>query len=137
MISVTRVLAAPPERVFAYLAHLPNHWRLAESLQEVESTGELTAHVRLRGPLGISRTAVTEVVQVAASSRLRGRALVGGTLAHVAWDLEPVGGGTRVTLSTEIVRATPADAIVLALGGNWWLRRVYAEVLAQLGQVVA
>jgi uncharacterized protein YndB with AHSA1/START domain len=136
VISAARVVAAPPDRVFEFLAHLPNHWQLDAALAEVDATSETTADVRLQGPFGIARVAHTEVLEAVPPSRLRGRAVVGGTVGHVAWDLEPADGGTRVRLSTEIARAAPRDAAVLALGGQWWLRRVYARALANLAFAV-
>jgi uncharacterized protein YndB with AHSA1/START domain len=137
VIRAERVVAAAPERVFAFLAHLPNHWHLDDALREVEATGETTANVRLQGPLALARSARTEVVEAVEPTRLRGSALVGGTVARVAWDLERAGAGTRVRLSTEIVRATPLDAALLALGGRRWLRRVYSRVLMRLEEELA
>lgn len=133
MIAAERMLAVPRDRVFAFLSHLPNHWDLHAALVEVETTGETEARVRLQGPAGIARDAYTRVLAVEEPSRLRGVAEVGSrTVARVAWDLEAVGESTRVRLSTEIERASFLDRIVLALGGTWWLRRVYAESLENL-----
>src|SRR3954462_11146691 len=55
-IESTRVLAHPPERVFAFLSDLSNHWQLDDSFA-VHNGG-----VVIHGPLGISRTVRTEVV---------------------------------------------------------------------------
>jgi hypothetical protein len=69
-------------------------------------------------------------------SRLRGRAEIGaGTVGEVHWQIEPRRGGSRVTLSARVVRARPLDRVLLLLGGRWWLGRVFAEAVEQLGRV--
>src|SRR6478735_7074114 len=55
-IESTRVLPHAPERVFAFLSDLQNHWQLDDSFA-VHDGG-----VVIHGPLGISRTVRTEVV---------------------------------------------------------------------------
>jgi uncharacterized protein YndB with AHSA1/START domain len=138
VIVAERTIDAPRERVFEFLAHLPNHWRLHDALEEVDSIENTTARVRLRGPLRISRDARTEVLEAVAPERLRGRAdLSGGTRARVGWDLEDAGAGTtRVRLTTEIEAAPLRDRLLLALGGRWWVRRIYADALANLERLV-
>ena len=137
MIRAGRTLGVPRERVFEFLAHLPNHWRLHDSLLEVESSGEQSAVVALSGPFGVRREARTRVEHAEAPSMLRGVAEVGGTVARVGWDLEERGAGTHVVLWTEIERASRRDRLVLALGGRRWLRGVYARVLANLERELA
>lgn len=138
MISAERTIDAPVERVFAFLAHLPNHWELHDALVHVEATGESAARVRVVGPIGLRREARTRVAEVDEPSRLRGVAELGPlTTARVAWDIEARGERTHVRLSTEVGRASRADRLILALGGTWWLRRVYAQALANLERALA
>ena len=137
MIAAEREMPIAREPLFAFLAHLPNHWRLHDALTEVEATSETTARVRLQGPLGIGRDALTRVEAAVEPERLRGTAEVeSGTVARVAWDLTSVGRGTRVRLSTTIERASLADRLVLLLGGSLWLRRVYRHALVNLEREV-
>jgi hypothetical protein len=91
----------------------------------------------MRAPLGLSRVARTRVLEAEAPLRLRGRAEVGrGTVGAVAWEIEAEGRGSRVTLSAEVVAATRADRLLLALGGRALLGRIFAEALERL-EVVA
>src|SRR4029079_11622295 len=55
-IESTRLLPHPPERVFAFLSALRNHWQLDDSFA-VHNGG-----VVIHGPLGISRAVRTELV---------------------------------------------------------------------------
>jgi hypothetical protein len=92
--------------------------------------------VRVRGPLGLSRTARTRVLGAEEPRELRGRAELGRrTAASVRWSIEPRGGGSRVTLSASVDEASALDRVLLACGGAWWLRRMFAEAVEQLGRV--
>ena len=142
------VVHQPPDAVFAFLADLRNHWRLEGrfvDLEAVDGRGSATptgGRVRIRGPLGLSRVARTQVLeavppQVGAGGRLRGRADVGAaTVGRVAWDLEPTELGTRVALSATVERASPADRVILALGGRAWLRRLFQAAVSSLERVL-
>lgn len=124
--------------VFAYLADLSHHWTLADRFVEVVRLDGQPANggvVRLRGPLGTSRTVVTRVSEVCAPSALTGTATVGrGTVAHVRWALDEHEGQTAVTLEATVVRAARADALLLRLGGRRWLARRFARVLDRLAE---
>jgi hypothetical protein len=138
-ISVTRVIHHPPERVFAFLSDLRNHWRLEHRFVALEELhGDAAGgRVRMRGPLGIHRTARTRVVRAeeprAGRAALRGRAeLTGGTVGVVRWDIVGTGGDSIVTLAATAERASFVDRVLLLLGGAWWLRRILARALANL-----
>jgi hypothetical protein len=121
--------------VFAFLADLSNHWRLSRRFAALESVDADGAggRVRIRAPLGLSRVARTRVLEAEAPRRLRGRAELGRrTVGRVAWEIEPNGGGSRVTLSAEVVDAGAADRLLLALGGRALLARIFAEALDRL-----
>jgi uncharacterized protein YndB with AHSA1/START domain len=131
-------LDLPPERVFAFLADLRNHWRLTPRFAELESLdGDAAgARVRIRGPLGLSRVARTRVLEAQEPLLLRGRAEVGrGTVGSVRWTIEREGEGSRVAISAEVERASPLDRAILALGGRRFLRRGFAQALEELGRV--
>ena len=148
-IEATGHVAAAPERVFAFLAVLENHWALADELIELvsleprgASDGETTGRarggrVRMRGPLGVSRTAVTRVVAARPSVELRGTARVGRrTRGRIAWTLREEEGGTSVTLGAVVEQAGALDRALLGLGAEDWLRRCFRRVLARLAEVV-
>ena len=129
------VVPAPREEVFEFLSDLGNHWVVAGRWIEVVAlagNGD-GGRVRIRGPLGLRRTAVTTVDRVEPPARLEGSARLGRTEARVAWTLRPRDGDrTEVQLAATVVRAAPLDRAVLALGGAAWLRRLFAVTLAHL-----
>ena len=134
-IDASAVVPAPREAVFDFLSDLGNHWAVAGRWIEVESLDGRGngGRVRIRGPLGVHRTAVTSVERVRPPERLEGTARLGRTEARVAWTLyERRSGGTEVRLAATIVRAGALDRAVLALGGASWMRRLFAATLAHL-----
>jgi uncharacterized protein YndB with AHSA1/START domain len=143
-VEATALVPAAPEDVFEFLSDLRNHWRLADRFVEVlaldSSAGghEDGGTVRVRGPLGIGRTATTRVVATRAPRLIIGTAeLGGGTRARVSWTLAGRLGATRVRLAAEVERAGGLDRVLLALGGRWWLRRVFAGALERLARELA
>jgi hypothetical protein len=134
---------ATRDGVFAFLAALPNHWGLANRWIEVlslQAPPEAPAGsdpdggvVQICGPLGIRRTARTQVLAADPPSRISGRAeLPGGTAATVTWVLKEASPGTRVRLEAEVETSSPLDRLLLALGGRAWMRRRFATVLESL-----
>jgi uncharacterized protein YndB with AHSA1/START domain len=137
-IEASRTVAATPEAVFAFLAHLENHWKLAGRWVEVVAIEDASGRVRIHGPLGLRRTARTIVVDAKPSHLIRGTAeLSGGTAAQVAWELHEEAGGTAVRLSAEVERTAPGDRLLLALGGGTWMRRRFAAILDRLNEHVS
>jgi hypothetical protein len=124
--------------VFGYLENLANHVSLAPHSAQVMSLGPGPhglghAVVRLTGPLGLRRTAVTEIVQADAPGFIAGRARVGSrTEAGVTWRIAADEQGSDVTLSASIESAGPLDALVLRLGGRRWIARRFATALGTL-----
>ncbi len=138
MIEATRTVSAPPERVFDFLSDLRNHWRLEKRFLELEDVGERDGVILLTGPLGLSRKARTEVLEAERPTRVAGRAdLRGGTVGLVAWDIWPEGPGSRVRLAAEIPQAWLPDRILLMIGGRIWLRRLFAQALANLDETLS
>lgn len=145
-IAATGFVPAPPDTVFEFLADLENHWRLAGRFIEVDNLdrppGEpgspaIGARVSMRGPLGLSRTAQTQVVVAVPSSEIRGTARVGRrTRAEVRWELRPEAAGTRVALSAVVASAGPLDRALLAIGGRRWLTARFHEVVGRLARAV-
>lgn len=122
----------PPEEIYALLADLREHWRLAGRWVQALELGDDGGVVRLRGPLGVTRTARTRVVLAEAPGLLAGEAVLGATRANVSWLLRTEGEGTRVTLRADVVEATSGDRLLLALGGRKWLRARFRVTLARL-----
>jgi uncharacterized protein YndB with AHSA1/START domain len=148
LISATREVPARPERVFEYLSGLDNHWRLADRWIEVVSLDRAPSaepgeppdrgRVRIRGPFGLRRTAVTRVLDADPPRSMDGSARIEGrTVARVSWTLEERSSTTEVTLAAELESAAPLDRLLLALGGRLWLQRRFASVLGRLADLFA
>ena len=146
-IEAIAVVPAGAEDVFDYLARLDHHWQLMDhSVDVVELAGEAesgpdSAVVRMHGPLGIGRTAHTQVLAAERPTMLRGRAGIGRrrdggrvTEGEVSWTLEPQGSGTRVRLEARVKRAGLGDRLILALGGRAWLRTRLRDALGRLAR---
>jgi len=137
-----RVVAAPRPVVFDFLADLENHWLLADRFVEVLTLERPPGggparggRVRVRGPLGISRTAQTRVAEADPPHAIAGTASVGRrTEAQVRWTLAPEGESTRVRLEAAVQRAGTIDAVLLAAGGRRWLGRRFDSILATLAR---
>ena len=137
-ICATRLLPVDRAEVFGFLADLENHWRIADRFVDVVSLdgppGARTGgQVRIRGPLGVRRTARTRVDAARPTEEMRGSAELGrGTSAEVRWSLRPRDDGTAVTLTARIRHAGRADRLLLALGGLTWMRRRFDGALRAL-----
>jgi hypothetical protein len=139
-----REVAVPPDILFSFLADLENHWLLTDRFAEVltlDRPGGGPARggsVRIRGPLGLGRTAHTRVVDAHPPTFLAGIARVGPrTQARVRWTLAPSGDGALVRLEATVERAAPLDRLLLAAGGRRWLEREFAAILVTLDRRVA
>ncbi|HEY2603880.1 MAG TPA: SRPBCC family protein [Thermoleophilaceae bacterium] len=136
-VNATRLIQAERVRVFGFLSDLDNHWQLADgaiSVVSVEPGGG--GRVRMRGPLGVRRTAITNVDEIDPPRAIAGHARVGAvTRARVTWELEPSGqGATAVTLKATVEEAAPLDRLLLAAGGRAWLESRFERILATLAE---
>ncbi len=142
-ITARRVLAAPAGAVASFLSDLSNHARLAPDSVEVLSldrrrSGADHAIVRLRGPLGIRRTASTELAPPVEVNTISGTARIGRrTLASVSWTIRDEGDGARVELHATVESAARFDALALRLGGRRWLAGHFAAALDRLAAELA
>jgi hypothetical protein len=68
----------------------------------------------------------------AEAGELNGRADLGSTVGRVRWLIEPARQGSQVTLSAWVDRASFFDRALLALGGRWWLQRIFVSALERL-----
>ena len=136
MIAASCRVDASPEAVFGLLADLSSHWRLIDRWTQIDdvSPDGRSATVRLRGPLGLRRTAYTRVLVSRPPRALEGEARVGRrTVGHVHWILTRAGDATIVVLRADVPAAGALDRAVLALGGRRWLRARFADALGRLG----
>ncbi len=142
-VHATRSVAADIAVVFAFLADLENHWRLADRFVEVvELAGPPGARtggrVRVRGPLGLRRTAAIRIDLARPVYEVRGSAeMSGGTVARVRWRLRPLSKRTVVTLGATIEEARPLDRLLLRAGGLAWLSARFEGALESLESSLA
>ena len=142
-IVASRLIRAPADQVLRFLADLENHARLAPGLVELVSLERgpdlcTRALVELRGPLGIKRTATTELVPTRVADSIAGRASVGkGTLVSVVWRIRRRATGSAVTLCATLDATRPLDAVLLRLGGRRWLAKRFAVALDHLSDQFA
>jgi hypothetical protein len=134
-----RVVIAPPEAVYEFLADLSNHYLI--SVRQLDlvalAPGNTGGRIVIRGPLGIRRTARTMVTWDRPTTAFGGTARVGSrTRAAVDWGVRDCGTVTRVTLSAHIMNAGLVDRALLAVGGRRWLGRCFRHTLARLAHVL-
>jgi hypothetical protein len=137
-IASSRLVPAPPDTVFRYLEDLAHHERLAPHAADLMTLcrrpwGLDRAIVRLRGPLGLRRTATTELVRTEPPRLLVGRAMLGSrTTASVTWTIATAPAGSVVSLGATIEAAGLLDSLVLHLGGRSWIARRFSLALDSL-----
>jgi uncharacterized protein YndB with AHSA1/START domain len=141
-ILASRAVPATAEAIFAFLSDLENHWLIADRFVDVVSLegpqgARHGGRVRIRGPLGIRRTAETRVIATEPTHRLWGRADLGrGTSAEVSWRLTPTRQETEVELAASVESAGPVDRAMLALGGRRWLALRFRAALDRLAEMI-
>jgi carbon monoxide dehydrogenase subunit G len=142
-VQAAAIVGASPEAVFAFLADLENHWSLTSGWVEVRRLDRVGSgparggRVRLHGPLGLRRTAHTQLLELDPPARVAGTAAVGRrTRATIAWDLVPDGDATLVRLSARIDRLGLVDRLLWATVGQRVMARGFPAVLARLQSVL-
>ena len=140
-ISASALVPATPEEVFEFLCDLENHWLLADRFVEVLTLDRSQngvaggGTVKVRGPLGLGRTATTRVVDIERPTSMTGTAeLSGGTTAVVRWVLTRDDGATRVELAADLEKTRLLDRILLAAGGRRWIRHRFSSILETLAR---
>jgi polyketide cyclase/dehydrase/lipid transport protein len=133
-IEARTAVPAPAPAVFAFLSKLGNHWRVADRFVDVVTLDPAGGVVRVRGPLGLRRTAATRVELMDPPHRIVGSARIGRrTRARVSWTLADRDGITNVRLAAQLESASAVDRLLIALGGRRWLTHRFASALARLG----
>jgi hypothetical protein len=133
VIEATRRVPRPREELYAQLADLRGHWRLAGRWVRPLVLEDGGGVVRVRGPLGLHRTITTRLTETRPPECVAGEAVTRGTRARISWDLEDAGDATVVTLRADVLSASPADRALLAAGGAWWMRTRFVSTLKRLG----
>jgi hypothetical protein len=138
-VTASAPVRAPADAVYDFLERLPNHALITGRGLRLEhvAPGGRCARIALRGPLGIRRTARTNVTRLLRPHGLGGTATVGRhTEAEVNWVIDRTPAGSLVTLTATILRAGAMDRLLLAFGGRWWLARSFTHAVALLAVAV-
>jgi Polyketide cyclase / dehydrase and lipid transport len=143
-IRASRLVEAPQDELFDFLANLDNHWRLADRFIDVlalerDADGRADGgRVRMRGPLCVRREAATQVLAADPPQQMLGMAEVGRrTRGFVRWKLRGEEDGTHVRLEATIDRVGWLDWVLLVLGGRAWLERRFDALLGRLPETFA
>lgn len=146
-VTVSVVIARPPEEVFDYLADLANHaeftdhylkdWRLTREQSAGRGAG---ARYRVAAPLNRFSWADTTLTEVRRPFRIveEGR---GGKFNRIGvrsvYELSPgARNTTRVELTSETEPAMLSDRIMESLGARAWLRRQNARAMRRLRSIL-
>jgi uncharacterized protein YndB with AHSA1/START domain len=130
----TVVIDRPPEDIYAYLVDVANHPEFTDHyLKDFRLTREDSigpgagARFRVDAPLNRFSWADITIAEATAPRRIvqRGRAGKYNRIRLVStYELEPAGGSTRVTLTTETERPRlPSDRIMEAIARRWYRRK--------------
>lgn len=133
-VSSTVIIDRPPEEVYAYLVDVANHAEFTDHyLKDFRLTREDSiglgagARFRVDAPLNRFSWADITVVEAEAPRRIvqRGRTGKFNRIRLVAsYELEPTGGATEVTLTTETEQPRlPSDKIMEAIARRWFRRK--------------
>ncbi len=101
-VSVNRRCAAPPEKVWPWIADPHMHVRtLPDSVSKIEVSddGDVACVVTA---MGVSEPMIVRVVEAVEPTRLVERRVDGGREATTIFEVEPDGDGSAVTLTSEI-----------------------------------
>jgi hypothetical protein len=131
-VAARRHVPRPREELYALLADLRSHWKLAGGWVQPLELRDDGGTVRVRGPLRLHRTITTTLTDTRAPELVAGEACIGSTRAAIQWRLEPDGAGTLVTLRADVLHAGPIDRALLALGGRRWMAGRFAATLKRL-----
>jgi hypothetical protein len=139
-ITAERAITAPAVELFEFLSDLENHWRLTgKGIEVFKLTGEpghrTGGRVRIRGPLGISRTVQTEVLAAHPHTEMHGRARIGrSTEAMIRWRLVPQDNERTVVTLDADAHPGPLDRALLIAGGQRWMTRLFSRTLDRLAE---
>jgi uncharacterized protein YndB with AHSA1/START domain len=136
-VRAARSIASPPERVFNLLETFDHHLDLvSERVERLERYQE-GPRVRLRGPLGVSRTVRTRLTYARRPESIVGRIDAGGrTRGTVRWSIQRSGAGSWVQVEGRAEALGWMDRLLAILGGRRWLNRSIELALERLDERV-
>lgn len=146
-VTVSTVISAPREQVFAYLQDIANHPEFTDHylvdwhLTREDSIGlGAGARYRVKAPGNRFSWGDSTFTEVTAPRRIveTGR---GGKANRIRtlgiYELSPApGGATRVQFSLETEARVLSDRIMEALGGRSWLKRKNAKAMRRLRSII-
>src|SRR5215471_6840153 len=144
--SVDVTIDKPREEIYRYLLDIANHAEFTDHyLVDWHLTREnpvgVGAGARFRAKAPLHRFSWGDVTITKAESPRRiveqGR---GGKFNRIrtlgVYELEPTGGGTKVTYTFQNVAKTPTDRVMQSFGAKSWLKRKNAKALRRLKSIL-
>jgi uncharacterized protein YndB with AHSA1/START domain len=146
VVTVERVIPAPPEKIFELIADPERHRDIDGSGTVREAKGEsqkleLGSKFGMSMKMGVPYSMVSTVVEYEPNRRLawqtRGPGAIGRHVAGRIWryELEPVDGGTRVRESWDIRQESAVTKPVVRLGAKK-TRENMEKTLARIEELV-
>ncbi len=148
VITVERVIPAPPEAIFALVADANRHKDIDGSGTVVAAKGDpeplaLGSTFGMSMKMGLPYSMVSKVIEFEPGRRIawqtRGPGKVGGLVGGRIWryELEPVDGGTRVRESWDIRQESALTKPVVKAFASKETAKNMAATLERIEQVVA
>ncbi len=147
VISVERVIAAPPEAIFALLADATRHKDIDGSGTVVEAKGDpeplaMGSTFGMSMKMGLPYSMVSTVIEFEPNRRIawqtRGPGKIGGHVGGRIWryELEPTEGGTLVRESWDISQESALTKPVVKMFAAKETGKNIAKTLERIEQVV-
>lgn len=145
-VTVSVLIAKPPEEVFEYLADVANHPEFTDHflqsfrLLREDSYGR-GAGARFRVQKRFNRFGWGDFTFIEVEPPRRivavGRAgKYNRVKTYFEWRISPAGRGTKVELTAESEPAQPSDRLFDPLGGRGWFRRKANRALRRLQEIL-
>src|SRR3712207_267595 len=140
-ISARRIMAAPSAAIFSFLTDLENQFLLAHDhtrslVLDGPPGARHSATLRIRGPLGLPRSARARIVATAEPSHVITSVALGRTVVRFRWTLSPLPASTGVELTAEVPAIGLIDRALFAAGGRRTVERRLHTALATLAEIV-
>jgi hypothetical protein len=139
--SVRRIMAAPSAAIFSFLTDLENQFLLAHDhtrslVLDGPPGARHSATLRIRGPLGLPRSARARIIATAEPSHVITSVALGRTVVRFRRTLSPLPASTGVELTAEVPAIGLLDRALFAAGGRRTIERRLHTALATLAEIV-
>ena len=145
-VTVSVLIAKPPEEVFDYLADVANHpefsdhflksFRLTSEESYGAGAGARFKVEKRRNRFGWGDFTFIEVEPPRRIVAVGRAGKYNRVKTYYEWIVSPAGGGTKVEFTAESEPAQPSDRLFDPLGGGRWFRRKANKALRRLQSIL-